>query len=462
MSAQSRTAFDRIDDSSQASKTEVETSIGRLEQDDDPARSPYAPKPRRRMRMNFSAEESDDSSGDIPRFLLGDTRLSESSGESQPLVEAEDGLRRLDNQSEPEAEGVPESSEKPSESGEGARQGGETAAEAVADDSQALPPARPPALNTEQSEASQTDDIQRLEASLRWLKVQNAELARSHAAQPIARPARPANPKPEIPRSLEPETLMPPALVRAQQAKAEGRFVARRAPLLFLVAGIVAASAAYFVAGNPSTAPETGREAKLLAIEPQDAQSAAATSAARAQFELQSAAAEPQAVGLAPASTPPGEVRPSEPADPHPAVSSDGKSSSGPVGTLAVSTASVSKPPGEPTMRTASRSEAPSSSVVTPVRTLGPAELELLMKQGQEFMKIGDVAAARVVFRRAATAGDAAAALAMGTTYDPLVLKRIGAVGVTPDADLARTWYERARDFGSTEAPRRIDMLANR
>jgi TPR repeat protein len=88
--------------------------------------------------------------------------------------------------------------------------------------------------------------------------------------------------------------------------------------------------------------------------------------------------------------------------------------------------------------------------------------LELLMKQGQDFMRIGDVAAARVVFRRAATAGDAAAALAMGTTYDPLVLKRIGALGVAPDADLARTWYERARDFGSTEAPRRIDMLANR
>jgi TPR repeat protein len=84
------------------------------------------------------------------------------------------------------------------------------------------------------------------------------------------------------------------------------------------------------------------------------------------------------------------------------------------------------------------------------------------MKQGEQFMAVGDVAAARIVFRRAAEAGDAAAALAMGTTYDPLILKRMGALGVTPDPYQARSWYERAKDFGSSEAPRRIEMLANR
>jgi TPR repeat protein len=84
------------------------------------------------------------------------------------------------------------------------------------------------------------------------------------------------------------------------------------------------------------------------------------------------------------------------------------------------------------------------------------------MKQGEEFMAVGDVAAARVVFRRAAEAGEAAAALAMGTTYDPLFFKRMGALGVTPDPYQARSWYEKAKDFGSPEAPRRIKMLANR
>jgi len=40
----------------------------------------------------------------------------------------------------------------------------------------------------------------------------------------------------------------------------------------------------------------------------------------------------------------------------------------------------------------------------------------VLIKQGQEFEAIGDLAAARIVFRRAAQAGDAAAALAMGSS----------------------------------------------
>jgi hypothetical protein len=82
-------------------------------------------------------------------------------------------------------------------------------------------------------------------------------------------------------------------------------------------------------------------------------------------------------------------------------------------------------------------------------------DVQLLMKWGREFMAIGDLAAARVAFRRAAQAGDAAAALAMGSTYDPPVLQRIGALGMTPEPDQARTWYERARNFGSPEAPGR-------
>jgi hypothetical protein len=52
--------------------------------------------------------------------------------------------------------------------------------------------------------------------------------------------------------------------------------------------------------------------------------------------------------------------------------------------------------------------------------------------------------------------------VARQSTYDPLILKRIGALGMTADPDLARTWYERARDLGSPEAPSRINMLANR
>ena len=65
------------------------------------------------------------------------------------------------------------------------------------------------------------------------------------------------------------------------------------------------------------------------------------------------------------------------------------------------------------------------------------------------------------VSRRAAEAGDAQAALALGGTYDPLVLKSLGVIGV---AGLMRrrraSWYQKAAELGSREAPQRIDQLA--
>jgi TPR repeat protein len=33
--------------------------------------------------------------------------------------------------------------------------------------------------------------------------------------------------------------------------------------------------------------------------------------------------------------------------------------------------------------------------------------------------------------------------------------------GFAPDVTLARAWYERAQEFGSAEAPRRLEMLAS-
>ena len=85
-----------------------------------------------------------------------------------------------------------------------------------------------------------------------------------------------------------------------------------------------------------------------------------------------------------------------------------------------------------------------------------------LVEQGKAFVDIGDLVAARILFRRAAKAGDAAAAIAMGATYDPVVLAERGVRGVAADLDKARAWYERAKDMGSSEGPRRLEMLANR
>jgi hypothetical protein len=75
-----------------------------------------------------------------------------------------------------------------------------------------------------------------------------------------------------------------------------------------------------------------------------------------------------------------------------------------------------------------------------------------LIKRGNDFLKEGDFAAARLVFKRAADAGGAEAALALGSTYDPLVIKQLGAFSVKPDIDSALQWYAKAADLGSAEA----------
>jgi len=88
------------------------------------------------------------------------------------------------------------------------------------------------------------------------------------------------------------------------------------------------------------------------------------------------------------------------------------------------------------------------------------AEIAVKMKTGTELMASGDIAAARMMFRRAAEAGEAAGAFALAETYDPVVLRKLGTIGgITSDIAMAQSWYEKARDLGSTTAPGRIVRL---
>jgi len=80
-----------------------------------------------------------------------------------------------------------------------------------------------------------------------------------------------------------------------------------------------------------------------------------------------------------------------------------------------------------------------------------------MVKRGKDFLMTGDIASARLLFRRAADAGSAEAALALGATFDPLVIARLGAIGAAPDVKLARQWYQRAVALGS---PTASDQLA--
>jgi hypothetical protein len=88
------------------------------------------------------------------------------------------------------------------------------------------------------------------------------------------------------------------------------------------------------------------------------------------------------------------------------------------------------------------------------------AEIVVLLKRGQELMRNGDLAAARLVLRHAAEAKSAEAALTLGATYDPVILRELRVYGFPADVGMARTWYEKAKELGSPEAARRLDILA--
>jgi hypothetical protein len=92
---------------------------------------------------------------------------------------------------------------------------------------------------------------------------------------------------------------------------------------------------------------------------------------------------------------------------------------------------------------------------------LDSEEIAILVKRGNDFLADGDFAAARLLLRRAAEAGSAEGAYILGTTFDPVVLQRLGAIGATPDLAEARQWYQRAAELGSSAASQQLAGLAD-
>ena len=107
-----------------------------------------------------------------------------------------------------------------------------------------------------------------------------------------------------------------------------------------------------------------------------------------------------------------------------------------------------------------SEERAPASPAAADLpRRIDQAELANLLKRGRELIDVGDIASARLLLRRAADAREPQAAFALAGTYDPAVLGRVKAYGIAPDPAMARSWYEKAREFGSPDAQRRLEQL---
>jgi hypothetical protein len=94
-----------------------------------------------------------------------------------------------------------------------------------------------------------------------------------------------------------------------------------------------------------------------------------------------------------------------------------------------------------------------------PVRVIDANEMALLMKRAKEMLAAGDIPVARLLLRRAADAHDPTAAFMLAQTYDPDVLGTADSRNIIPDPEAARAWYQKAAQFGSAEAQRRLAQM---
>ena len=102
---------------------------------------------------------------------------------------------------------------------------------------------------------------------------------------------------------------------------------------------------------------------------------------------------------------------------------------------------------------------APGPSASAATRAIGAAviglsviEREMLVSRGDAVLATRDVTSARLYYQRAADAGDNAAALRLGATFDPVFLNRTGLGPMGADLAKAAQWYRRARDLGNKDA----------
>lgn len=89
-------------------------------------------------------------------------------------------------------------------------------------------------------------------------------------------------------------------------------------------------------------------------------------------------------------------------------------------------------------------------------------EEKLLFDRACGQLQRGDVAGARALFEYLVSKGDAAAALALGESYDPRVLSKIYIKGVEADEAKALSWYRKAQQLGSPQARAHLDVLGSK
>ena len=119
---------------------------------------------------------------------------------------------------------------------------------------------------------------------------------------------------------------------------------------------------------------------------------------------------------------------------------------------IRLGTARVDEPPAPPAVSAPPLAAAP---VPEPAGDM----VDLLSRRGNAAASAGDIAGARLLFERAATLGSAAAATAVGKTYDIAFLLEAGARGIAADHAAAAIWYRKGAAMGDVEARERLAKL---
>lgn len=103
----------------------------------------------------------------------------------------------------------------------------------------------------------------------------------------------------------------------------------------------------------------------------------------------------------------------------------------------------------------------PDSSLAPRPQRLAQTEAKDFMARGNQFLELGDIAAARLFYELALDHGEVRAATAVAKTFDPLYLRERGVLGAKGNPDMAMRWYKRAIEAGDLEAVTRLKALAN-
>ena len=90
-------------------------------------------------------------------------------------------------------------------------------------------------------------------------------------------------------------------------------------------------------------------------------------------------------------------------------------------------------------------------TIETEAKSVPRPEVEELIREGNKLMREGDILGARQSYEKAFAFEDAAAALVMGRSYDPIYFTKIVGGNAGPNPAKAFEWYQRAMDAGAIQ-----------